>query len=168
MKGEAVGERGSGTVTAALVTLRLLVGWHFLYEGFVKVVNPHWTSAELLAGTTGPLSGVFHWMVAESSRLAVVDALNRWGLLLVGAGLIAGLWTRAATLAGMLLLALYYLANPPPFGTLGLRPPAEGSYLLVDKVLIELAALWVLFVLPTGRDVGLDRWIARTRSGAHA
>ena len=37
--------------------------------------------------------------------------------------------------------------------------PTEGSYLVVNKVLIELAALVVLLAFPTGRLVGLDRLI---------
>jgi hypothetical protein len=35
--------------------------------------------------------------------------------------------------------------------------PAEGSYLVVNKVLIELVAMAVLFVFPTNRLFGLDR-----------
>jgi thiosulfate dehydrogenase [quinone] large subunit len=142
----------------------MLIGWHFLYEGLVKVVNPYWTAADYLASARGPASGLFHWLVADPSRLAVVDALNRWGLVVIGAALIAGLLTRWAAAAGMVLLFLYYVGNPPlPAGTAVL--PAEGSYLVVDKVLVELAALWVVFALPTGAVVGLDRLFARTPAG---
>ena len=35
----------------------------------------------------------------------------------------------------------------------------EGSYLLVNKNLIELAALAVLWLFPTGKIIGLDRLI---------
>ena len=28
-----------------LVTLRFLIGWHFLYEGISKLLNPYWSSA---------------------------------------------------------------------------------------------------------------------------
>ena len=31
-----------------LVTLRVLIGWHFLYEGISKVINPYWSSAAYL------------------------------------------------------------------------------------------------------------------------
>ena len=31
--------------TTALVVLRVLIGWHFLYEGLAKLGNPYWTSA---------------------------------------------------------------------------------------------------------------------------
>ena len=28
-----------------LVVLRVLIGWHFLYEGVSKLINPYWRSA---------------------------------------------------------------------------------------------------------------------------
>jgi len=155
-------DRSNAPVTA-LVALRLVVGWHFLYEGLLKLQNSHWTAADYLAQSRGLLSGAFHWLAADPSRLAVVDAFNRWGLVLIGVGLIAGLFTRAATVAGILLLALYYACNPPFPGYAA--SSAEGSDLVVNKVLIELAALWVLLVLPTGGVVGVDRLFSKSREG---
>lgn len=160
MNPEAVGWNRSAAPVTALVALRFLVGWHFLYEGLVKLQNPFWTAADYLAQSQGAFSGAFHWLAADPSRLAAVDALNRWGLVLIGVGLIAGLLIRPATVAGILLLSLYYLCNPP-FPSDATSLPAEGSDLVVNKVLIELVALWVLLVLPTGGVVGLDRLLAR-------
>jgi thiosulfate dehydrogenase [quinone] large subunit len=134
----------------------MLIGWHFLYEGLVKVLNPNWTSAEYLAESQGAFSGIFTWLVADPSRLAAVDFLNKWGLVLIGLGLIAGLATRCAALSGIVLLCLYYLCNPP-FPAYTYSMPSEGSYLIINKVLIEAVALWVLFVIPTGKVAGLDR-----------
>ncbi len=31
-----------------LVLLRILIGWHFLYEGIIKAYNPSWTSKSYL------------------------------------------------------------------------------------------------------------------------
>jgi thiosulfate dehydrogenase [quinone] large subunit len=45
--------------------------------------------------------------------------------------------------------------------------PTEGSYLIVNKNLVELAALAVILVTRTGRDAGLDRlWPRRVRAAA--
>ena len=148
----------SNARVAALVTLRMLIGWHFLYEGLVKVLNTRWAAAGSFSESQGLLSGLF--MGLASQPLAVVDFANRWGLILIGVGLIAGLLTRYATLAGMLLLALYYLCSPLLPGLVYSQPP-EGSYLIVNKVLIEAAALWVLLLFPTGQIIGLDRWLTR-------
>ena len=156
MNDAAVGWSHSTRRLTALVALRMLIGWHFLYEGLTKVLDARWTAAGYLAESQGPFSGVFHWLLFDPSRLAVVDFVNRWGLVLVGVALIAGLLTRYATIAGILLLALYYLSTPP-FPAYVYSKPAEGSYLIVNKVLIELVALWVLFLFPTSQVVGLDR-----------
>jgi thiosulfate dehydrogenase [quinone] large subunit len=37
----------------------------------------------------------------------------------------------------------------------------EGSYFLVDKNLIELAALGVLFVFPAARVIGMDHFLVK-------
>jgi thiosulfate dehydrogenase [quinone] large subunit len=157
----ATGGRGVGWTrfqSIALVTLRIVIGWHFLYEGLAKLTNPYWTSAGYLAESKGWLGGIFLDIAANPSVLTVVDNLNIWGLILIGAGLMLGAFTRLATLAGIALLALYYIAAPPFIG-LTYAMPTEGSYLLVNKVLIELVALVVLLAFPTQRVVGIDRLI---------
>jgi len=148
--------------SVALVTLRIVIGWHFLYEGLAKLTNPYWTSAGYLAESKWWLSGIFLDIASSPSVLTVVDHLNIWGLILIGVGLMLGAFTRASTIAGIVLLALYYLAAPPFIG-LSYAMPAEGSYLIVNKVLIEMVALVVLFAFPTGRVLGIDRLIASKR-----
>ena len=144
--------------TAALVALRLLIGWHFLYEGLAKLTNPYWTSAGYLADAKGPLGDFFSDLAASPGAIAVIDALNAWGLTLIGLGLLFGLLARPAIIAGIVALALYYLAAPP-FPGMEYSMPAEGAYLVVNKVMVELAALVVLLAFPTSRRYGLDRLI---------
>ena len=149
---------------SALVALRLLVGWHLLYEGLAKLMNPYWTSAEYLAGARWLFKGVFVAIAANPNAVVVVDALNEWGLVLIGLGLMLGALTRVATIAGIVLLALYWIVAPPFAGAPSVVP-MEGSYLIVNKVLIEISALLVLLAFPTGRTFGLDAlapWGRRT------
>lgn len=87
--------------------------------------------------------------------LSAVDFINQWGLAAIGFCLILGLFTRSAAFAGMLLVLLYYFAYPPFIGYEN-PLPAEGNYLVVNKNLIEAAALLVLALFPTGRALGLD------------
>jgi thiosulfate dehydrogenase [quinone] large subunit len=141
---------------ASLVALRMLIGWHFLYEGIAKFINPYWTSAGYLQASQGPFSAWFVGLAADPGRLGMVDALNKWGLVLIGVALIVGFGTRLASFLGAVLLLLYYLANPPLLG-LESTIPTEGSYLFVNKVLIEMAALLVLLAFPTSYLIGLDR-----------
>lgn len=139
-----------------LVTLRILIGWHFLYEGMVKIVNPEWSAEMYLKDSKGLFSGIFNWLAANQDFLSVVNQLNMWGLLLIGLALILGLYTRYFCYAGVCLLALYYLAAPPFLGYTYIMP-LEGSYLLVNKNLIELVALLVLIAFPSSHIIGLDR-----------
>ena len=37
-----------------LMMLRLFIGWHFMYEGLVKIMNPKWTSLPYLLDSKGP------------------------------------------------------------------------------------------------------------------
>lgn len=148
----------TGLQTSMLVLLRISIGWHFLYEGLAKLTNPYWTSASYLAESKWWFSGIFHNLAASPSAVTFVDAVNEWGLTLVGLGLLLGLFTRWATIGGMAFLVLYYI-SAPPFGGYEYAMPTEGSYLLVNKVLIELLALGVLLAFPTGKAWGLDRFL---------
>ncbi|MCK4856067.1 MAG: DoxX subfamily, partial [Bacteroidales bacterium] len=62
----------------------------------------------------------------------------------------------------MVLLGFYYLSHPP-FLNLEYVLPSEGSYLIVNKTLIEMISLWVLWLFPTGRIMGIDRIIFGSR-----
>jgi thiosulfate dehydrogenase [quinone] large subunit len=141
-----------------LVTLRVVIGWHFLYEGVSKLTNPNWSSVGYLLDSQGIFKGFFYWMANDTVILGIIDFLNVWGLIAIGLGLILGLLTNLAMWSGIVLLAFYYLSHPPIVGV-SYAQPMEGSYLLVNKTLIELIAMIVLAGFPTGRIVGIDRLI---------
>lgn len=143
-----------------LVGLRFCIGWHFLYEGIVKLWNPNWSAGGYLADSAGMFKKLFYWMAGNSSVLSAVDFLNVWGLVLIGLSLLLGLFTRWALIGGIILLAFYYLSHPPLIGV-KYALPSEGSYLFVNKNLIELAALAVLLYFPTSHIIGLDRFIQK-------
>ena len=138
-----------------LVALRFLIGWHLLYEGLYKLLHPEWSSLAYLASAQGFLSGIGDWMVSNAGVLNTVDALNTWGLIAIGLGLVLGLFIRGAALTGCALLLLYYLFNPPFIG-LASGGPVEGNYLLVNKTLIEAMALLYIALTPLSRRFGLD------------
>ena len=155
VKSDIVSMPGSGFQTWILVILRILIGWHFFYEGLAKLMNPYWTSAGYLAESHWWFSGIFVGLASNSTTLAIVDVINSWGLLLIGLGLMLGLFTRTATIAAIVLLFLYYI-SAPPFPGYAYSMPSEGSYLIVNKVLLELCATFVLLAFPTGKSHGLD------------
>lgn len=140
----------------AITVLRVVVGWHFLYEGIAKLTSPAWSAAGFLKQARGPFAGWFRWLAAEPNLLANADLITMWGLTLVGVLLVLGLFTRLASLAGIGFILLFYLCNPPFVGYF-YSIPTEGSYLIVNKNLVELCALVVILVTGSGRFAGLDR-----------
>ena len=152
MKNDSVAQSYSGWQVFALTFLRVLIGWHFLYEGLTKLFStPAWTAKTYLLGSVGPFSSLFNAMATHPGVLHVIDILNIWGLILIGLSLFVGLFSRPFKLFGIILLLLYYIAYPP-FSSLAVNTPVEGSYWIVNKNLIELAALLVLFLFPDKSD----------------
>ena len=141
-----------------LVTLRFLIGWHFLYEGISKLLNPYWSSAAYLLDSKWIFSGLANTIVSNPNLLTISDYINMWGLTLVGVSLIFGIYSRYGSLIGVGFIMLYYLFAPPLVG-LEYGKPNEGSYIIVNKNLIEACALWVLYSFPTSQHIGLDRFL---------
>ncbi len=83
---------------------------------------------------------------------------TKWGLTIVGACLLLGLFTPLAALAGAGFLAMFYFAQPP-FPGLPVAPNVEGHYWIVNKNLVEMLACLVLASTPNGLWIGLDSWL---------
>lgn len=147
----------SKTQLNLLVILRVLVGWHFLYEGVTKLMKPDWTSVGFLMDSAGWFAAMFKSMANSPAMVSVVDFLNVWGLIFVGLGLMLGIFAKWAKIGGIVLLALYYLSHPPFIGA-EYAAPGEGTYWLVNKNLIELFTLALFMVFPTSHIIGIDRF----------
>lgn len=155
----------------ALVLLRTLIGWHFLYEGWYKLNLPGWSStgeklaawssAGYIRAGSGPLASLLQRLL-DAGWTTWLDNSVRFGLLAIGLSLMLGLLTRLGCLAAILLLLLFYLTLVPLSGTH--QAWSEGAYLIVNKTLIEAAAVLVLLVFDTGRMAGLDLFIAGWRN----
>jgi uncharacterized membrane protein YphA (DoxX/SURF4 family) len=145
-----------------LTVLRILVGWHFLYEGISKLFISGWSAKMYLLGSKWLFSGFFNWMASSPDIMKIVDFLNVWGLILIGMSLFVGLFVRWSSIFGAMLLLFYFVAYPPipgyTFGTI-----SEGSYLWVNKTLIELFILIIFAGLPSEFYFGADRLIKRWR-----
>ena len=128
--------------------LRLTLGWMFLYAGITKLINPAWTAAGYLSGAkTFPELYAFFM---RPDILPVIDFLNMWGLTLIGAALILGIFVRLASVAGLLLMILYYLP------ILQFPHPNPNSY-IVDQHIIFMAAFLILAAFRAGRVWGLEK-----------
>jgi len=143
-----------------LTILRVLIGWHFLYEGLIKLSTPGWSAKSYLEASVGPFSSIFKAMAASETMLQITDILNVWGLILIGLGLFVGFCTRISAFSGLLLLAFYYLSYPP-FADYAVSGYVDGNYWIVNRNLIEMAALFVLMIFPSGQFTGFDRFFLR-------
>ena len=147
----------------ALILLRISIGWHFLYEGGVKILNPHWTAKSYLLDSGGFLKEFFTSIAENQTLLSISDSANAWGLALIGLSLIVGIFTRFSSLAAILLLLLYYLSHPA-FPGIEYLFPSDGSYFIINKTLVELFALLVVYMFPTSNIFGLQRLIKSNKS----
>jgi uncharacterized membrane protein YphA (DoxX/SURF4 family) len=148
-------------VTPWLFTvIRITIGWHFLYEGITKILITGWSSAPYLAGSKWIFAPVFNSMAESAGVIAFVDFLNIWGMIFVGLGLILGMLTRWASAGGAIMLLFYFVAYPPvPGYTVGV--PVEGSYLWVNKTLIEFFVLVAFSFMSSGYHFSIDRLYTR-------
>jgi thiosulfate dehydrogenase (quinone) large subunit len=142
----------------SIVLLRVLIGWHFLYEGIAKLSLPSWSASGFLTQSRGPFAALFHGLAGNPAMLEKVNLMTMWGLVAIGLGLIVGCLTRTAAVSGILIILLIYLCNPPFVGYF-YSIPMEGSYLVVNKNLVEAAGLLVVAMTNTGVVAGIDRFI---------
>ena len=140
--------------------IRVLIGWHLLYEGLYKLGIESWSSAGYLIESKWILSGFFHWIVNNQAVLNVVYTLNLWGLLLAGTALFLGIAIRFSASVAVLLLMLYYIAAPP-FASSAFT---GSHYYIIDKNIIESAVLILFIVLGNRHQYGIGNLISYLRS----
>ena len=148
------GIKGKWELKDSVVLMRIFIGWHFLYEGIIKLYNPDWTSFGYLASAQGPLKSVF-LALTNDTVIGWIDTLNMTALIVVGVTLILGIYEKLGAVVGIGLLVLYYLAHPP-FPWL-MQINVEGSYWFINKNLIEFVACLIIYQFPTSQYFGLRR-----------
>lgn len=135
----------------SILALRISLGWLFFYAGITKVMDPEWTAAGYLKGAK-TFSGLFQWF-ASSSNIGWVNFLNEWGLTLIGAALILGIFVRWASFAGIVLMVLYYLPI--------LNFPNVGHGYIVDEHIIYIFVFLLLIAAKAGQYIGIDGFISK-------
>lgn len=130
--------------SVGFVALRLAIGLEFFWAGVSKFGG--WSAAGYLQSANGPLAGWFQALAGNGA----VDALNMWGLTLIGLALIIGLLVRPASMFGMLLMILYYLAH--------FTGNTANGY--IDTHIIQIAALLMFSAGGAGHVFGLNSLVA--------
>ena len=105
----------------AVVLLRVLIGWHFLYEGIAKLSAPAFSAAGFLTQSRGPFAPLFHALAGNATALGWSNLMTEWGLVAIGLGLIVGCFTRLGRRVG-------HPVRPPHL----LLQPALRRLLLLD------------------------------------
>jgi thiosulfate dehydrogenase [quinone] large subunit len=154
----------SRSAMIAVVVLRVVIGWHFLYEGIAKLTSPSWSAVGYLRASRGPFAALFKSIANNPQLLDNANLITMYGLTIVGVLLMLGLFTRLAATAGIAFTLMFYLCNPPFVGYF-YSIPTEGTYLIVNKTLIELCALAVILLTRSGLVAGLDRVLHGLLSG---
>jgi thiosulfate dehydrogenase (quinone) large subunit len=137
------------TWVAALLPLRLVTGWLFLMASMQKLMG-HWLDEpKLLAILESWLKEgrPYHFYAPFLQHVAVphVKLLSYFvvgGELLVGAALLAGLFTRPACVGGVLLVGNFLLGH--------------GDGLSFNTTALTLLILVTLMLTHPGRTLGLD------------
>jgi thiosulfate dehydrogenase (quinone) large subunit len=135
-----------------IFTLRILIGWTFLYAGVWQI----WDNFD----TAGFLNHVvtFHDFFSLFARPAVLPVTNfmvKWGHLLIGLSLISGLLVRVSGPFGILLMITYYFAH--------MKFPyiEENVNFLVDYHLVYAVVIVYLIAHRAGHVWGLDGLVER-------
>lgn len=130
--------------------LRIAMGWIFLYSGITKLLNPEWSAKSYLMSAKTFSS--FYAMLAGSQYLERVDFINVWGQTWIGAMLILGLGVFLASIAGFIMVIMYYFPV--------LEFPYIGShYYIVDEHIIYALVFLVFIWLSAGQYWGIDGFI---------
>ena len=100
-----------------------------------------------------------------NTQSELFDLLLTYGLTAIGLCLVLGLFSRLASLGGVVFLFSVLLTQPPWPTIYPPAPAVVGHALLVDKNFVEMVALLVLASTAVGRWGGLDffiyRWIGK-------
>ena len=100
-----------------MVVLRVVIGWYFLYEGLAKLLTPGWTSYGYIMDSQGVFAGLFKALGQSQSLMPLVDAINIYGLIIIGLFLVLGLFEKIGYIGAISFLVLYYLSHPALLNT---------------------------------------------------
>ena len=145
-----------------LFLLQIAMGWLFLYAGVTKIspgllpqeaLTLDWSAAGYLEGAK-TFTGFYHFLT-QPNILPIIDIVNQWGLALLGASLILGVFVRLSSILGAVLMILYYLP------ILDFPYPNPNS-LIVDQHIVYAVVL--LYFAALGSKTGLIKFFRLFKS----
>lgn len=138
-----------------IVFFRLAMAWTFLYAGLRQAFFSDFSVVPFLEHTK-----TFHdvFVVFATPQWAPITSfLVKWGHLLIGLSLLAGLLVRVSGVFGVLLLGMYYFAHMD-------FPYIESKVnFLLDYHVVYMGVIAYLVVKQAGHVWGLDGWLEKHR-----
>lgn len=142
------------------VAVRLSLAWTFIWPFFDKMfglghetpsagawINGGNPTDGFLSASVGPFSGIYHGIAGAG----IVNVLFMAGLIVIGVGLLFGIYMRFACGAGALMLMLMWSASLPP-----------ANNIFMDQHIIYALLLVGLALVGAGKTLGLGRTWAQT------
>src|SRR3989344_3762762 len=129
----------------SLFLLRIGMGVLFFWAGYTKLVAPDWSAAGYISSSKF-FTGFYSWLLS-ADVLPAINFLNEWGLTLIGAAFLLGIFVRLASFFGLVLMVLYYLP---------IYPPAHG---LVDEHIVYALVFLAFLAFGAGQILTLNSWI---------
>ena len=143
---------------AIIFSLRVLVGWLFLYAGSWQILEDYSAGGFLNHVVT---FHSFFATFATPTMLPLTDFLMKWGHLLIGLSLVSGLMVRISGPFGILLMITYHFAHMDwPF-------IQDHLSLFVDYHLVYAVVIVYLMAHHAGHVWGLDGLVERLPVVAH-
>jgi thiosulfate dehydrogenase [quinone] large subunit len=132
---------------------RLAMAWTFLWAGFRQVFLQDFSVVPFLAHTK--TFHDFYAVFATAQWAPFISFAVKWGHLLIGLSLLAGLMVRVSSVFGMLLLAMYWTAHMD-------FPYIESNVnLLLDYHIVYIGVMAYLIAKQAGHVFGLDGWLEK-------
>ena len=133
-----------------IVLLRVTIGWFFLDQGIIAILNKSWSVTSYVQNSS--IIPAFYKIVLASNTHVYFDYLLKGLFIIAGLALILGVFARAGALIGILIsLFLYLPLLKFPFVATALG----GSFYVVDSHLITITALIFLYAVRSGEFFGL-------------
>jgi thiosulfate dehydrogenase [quinone] large subunit len=161
---------GTKTRDRGIAVLRIVMGWVFFYAGAEKLLGvgleagKTWSAGGFLKFATagswpgaadGAIINPTHdfWvsLAGNAQLLGIINVLVPVGEVAIGAALILGLATRFASLMGVVMVGLFYVAS------------WDFALGIVNSDVVYMAVTGFLGVVAAGEVYGLDPYVERLR-----
>ena len=126
-----------GKLHKAMMVLRILFAWFFIYAGLTKIFNPHYSAVSFLLGSK-VFTPLYHWF-ASSTMIGFINFTSEWLILALGVFILFGFLPKWTAWVGFVLMFLFYFPKLNPF------PFVQNGFLVNDDIFYAVVFLVLLY-----------------------